>query len=402
MESRRGGRPPHVRPRSPSTGRPAPVRARPIAPSPTRLSRHRTIERRRGLPLVAKGLLALAVVALAASIVWIGSGGVGPFVASLATAFSGAFDKATATSSPSPGPTDAISDAPSIVPPVEPYTSLASVDVTVNVPVVIVGQEHYTVRLWVTLKDKEPALAAQATVGQTSVVVLPGVELAPGRNDIHATILGPGGESEPSVIVTWVLDTSKPKVTITSPKDGAAINRDRVTIKGKTQGRSTIVGRNEANGATQTVDAASDGLFQLVLPIEKGVNGITITATDPAGNAQSTILGVRRGSGKLTASLVGSAYRFRISRLPDDVTFTVTVTDPDGRPLAGATALFSITVPGLEAIVSSEVNTGGDGTARFRTRIPKGALAGSGLASVLVTTGEFGTTTDRQVLTVLE
>jgi hypothetical protein len=59
-----------------------------------------------------------------------------------------------------------------------------------------------------------------------------------------------------------------------------------------------------------------------------------------------------------------------------------------------------VTVPGLEAIVSSEILTNSSGTATFTTRIPKGALPGSGLASVLVTTDAFGQTTDRQVLTV--
>ena len=82
------------------------------------------------------------------------------------------------------------------------------------------------------------------------------------------------------------------------------------------------------------------------------------------------------------------------------MTFTVQVTDPDGKPIAGATALFTVSVPGLEAIVSGEIKTNENGTARFTTSIPKGAMKGSGLATVLVDTDEFGNLTDRQVLTV--
>ena len=82
------------------------------------------------------------------------------------------------------------------------------------------------------------------------------------------------------------------------------------------------------------------------------------------------------------------------------MTFAVQVTDPDGEPVADGVALFTVSVPGLEAIVSSEIKTNGNGTARFTTRIPKGAMAGSGLATVLVDAGEFGNLTDRQVLTV--
>ena len=51
MDSRRGGRPPQVRPRPDSFGRPFRPKVRPVAPSPQRLARHRRIDRRRGLPL---------------------------------------------------------------------------------------------------------------------------------------------------------------------------------------------------------------------------------------------------------------------------------------------------------------------------------------------------------------
>jgi len=109
---------------------------------------------------------------------------------------------------------------------------------------------------------------------------------------------------------------------------------------------------------------------------------------------------VRKGSGKLLVALSGTVYRFKAAKLPKDATFTVVVTGPDGRPLAGASALFTVTVPGLEAIVSGEIQTDGNGAASFSVRIPKGALPGTGLASVLVTTTDSGTGTDRQVLTV--
>ena len=76
------------------------------------------------------------------------------------------------------------------------------------------------------------------------------------------------------------------------------------------------------------------------------------------------------------------------------------VTDPGGRHLAGATALFSVTVPGLQPIVSGQIRTDASGSATFTMTIPKGAMKGSGLAVVQVTTGGLGSTSDRQVLTV--
>jgi len=109
---------------------------------------------------------------------------------------------------------------------------------------------------------------------------------------------------------------------------------------------------------------------------------------------------VRMGSGQLRVSLAGSAYRFKASKLPRSLTLRAVVTGPDGKPLRGATALFTVSVPGLEAIVSSEVSTSSDGSATFTTTIPAGAMAGSGLATVLVTTDSYGQGTDRQALTV--
>lgn len=401
MDSRRGARPSQVRPRPPSNGRPAPAMPRPVSPSPTRLARHREIERRRDFPLLAKVFLGLSIVALGATIVWVGSGGIGPFVASIAQGFGGVVGRigdVVASQSPSAPPT--VSDAPTIIAPDNPYTNVETADITVNVPPAVVGRDGYSVRLYVTLKDTPRTPLAEAPVGPTSRLVLPSVALASGRNDIQASIMGPAGESELSPVTTWVLDQVEPRITIISPKSNANVSRDSLTIKGKTQALSSIVARNDLNGATASTDADKDGLFQVSIAVAPGPNAITLTATDPAGNASSQVLKVTRGAGKLTVSLTGTVYRFKAAKLPTSATYTVTVIGPDGRPVAGASALFTVTVPGLEAIVSAEIPTGTDGTASFSTKIPKGVMAGSGLAVVQVTTTDYGTLPDRQVLTV--
>jgi len=372
-----------------------------VAPSTSRLQVHRGVERRRGLPLAAQGLLVLAIVALGASVLWAGSGGVGVVVASLAGALGGVVSTVTATPVPTRTPV-AIVDPPTVVAPDERYTRAETADVAVVVPASVVGDPSYEVRLYVAPKDTPAALAAEAPVGPTSTVVLRDVPLAPGVNDVHATLVGPGGETDPSPVVQYVVDLSKPRITVVSPVEDQVVNAETVRVTGKTQSRSSIVARNEANGATSTSDAAGDGTFEISVPLAAGTNGITITVTDPAGNVQTQTVSVRRGSGVLRAALSGTAYRFRAARLPDDVRFSVSVTDPDGRPLAGAIALFTVTVPGLEPIVSAQLTTGGDGTATFETRIAAGASKGGGLVTVLVETEQYGTITDRQVLTIVE
>jgi Glucodextranase, domain B len=401
MDTRHGGRPSQVRPRSPSNGRPAPSKIRAVGPSPTRLARHRRIERRRSLPLVVKASLALAVVALSLGVLWVASGSVGPVIAAAVRGFGGLVTSLGAVvSSPDPTAAPPVPDAPTIVSPEEPYTNADNVDITVRVPTSVVGLPDYSVRLWVTLADTPASVLTEVAVGPTSTLVIAAVPLSRGRNDIQASIVGPGGESERSAIATWVQDTSKPKLTIISPKDKSSTTKSSITIKGKTQARSSVRLRNNTNGATTTADADADGLFGAKIAVTAGSNSIEITTTDPAGNTNSVTLTIRRGSGKLVVALTGTVYRLKASKLPRTLSFKVTVTGPDGKRVAGATALFTVSVPGLEAIVSSQLPTRSDGTATFTTTIPAGALAGSGLATVLVTTDTSGQGTDRQVLTV--
>jgi hypothetical protein len=353
------------------------------------------------MPFVAKALLAASIVVMGGFIVWAGSGGVGPFLASVVSGFGG-FVETVGTAVGSTAPTEApiTSDAPVITSPEQPYTNAETIDVTVRVPAAIAGETGYTVRLYVTLPDTDPKILAESPVGATSVLVIPGVTLVKGSNDLQASVLGPGGESELSPVVSWVFDNVKPKVAVTSPKSGASISKTSTTVKGKTQAGSKVRLANNVNGATATVAAGKDQLWEAKIAIGEGLNVITITITDPAGNVNTGTLKLRHGSGELRAVLTGSAYRFKASKLPKQVSFTVVVTDPGGSRLAGATALFTVSVPGLEPIVSGQIRTNGSGTATFTTNIPRGVMKGSGLATVLVTTDGLGTITDRQVLTV--
>ncbi|HKF84972.1 MAG TPA: hypothetical protein VKB30_04240 [Candidatus Limnocylindrales bacterium] len=365
------------------------------------MSPYRNIERRRGLPLPVKAAMAASIALLSLGIVWVASGAVGPAMDGAVRGVGGFVSSVgSAVSSPEPTSAPAIADAPTVVAPLEAYTNDDVVDVTVHVPSNVAGADGYTVRLWVALKDQDPQIAQEVPVGPTSVLVIPEVELEKGRNDMQASIVGPGGESELSPVASWILDQSRPSIKISSPKDNASTSKTAVTVKGKTQANSTVRVRNDLTGASVTVVAGKDGLFEARIGIESGINTLNVTSTDPAGNPNAEVLTIRRGSGSMQVTLTGSAYRFTAKKLPRRVTLTVVVSGPDGRRVAGATALFTVTVPGLEAIVSTERPTDRSGVATFTTSIPRGALAGSGLASVLVTTPEYGQLTDRQVLTV--
>ena len=397
MTTRRDPRQTHVRPRPPSSGRPAPAKVRPRAPSSTRLSVHRPIQRNPGLPLVGKVGLVLAIALLGVAVLYVGAGGLGKVAGGLSSALGGFVTSVTSTPTPKPS-LAAVADAPTLQAPTEPYTQDSTVDLVVMVPPGVVGDNSQRIRVYLALKDQSPAPIQEAPLAATAQTIIP-VELTKGINDFSVTIVGPGGESQPSAVVRYVLDQAPAKITITSPKEGAVVNGDTVDIVGKTQARSTMIAHNAANGASITGAAATDGTFTLSLALGTGVNEITITGTDPAGNAKELVLTVRRGNGKLTATLSASAYRISVTKLPADLALRVSVSDPDGNALVGAAVTFTLSIPGIPTVTFDQV-TDADGRAEFTTSIPAGADPGQGLATVLVSSDQFGSTQDQSVITV--
>jgi glucodextranase-like protein len=400
MTTRRDHRRTHVRPRPPSTGRPAPVKVKPRSPGPTRLSGHRPVKRSGGLPLIFRVGLVAAVFALGLGVIYLGVGGLGVVVGGIGSTLGGFVSGVTST--PSPRPTIAsITDPPSLQQPSEPYTSEPTVDLVVTVPAGVGGNQSYKIRVYLALPDQAPTAIQDASVSAAARTVIPGVELTDGVNDFTVTIVGPAGESEPSLVVRYVLDVAPPKITITSPKANAIVNGKAVSIKGKTQARTTLLARNQDNGSSIAGTAESDGTFNLSLALSPGVNNIAITGTDPAGNVTETSLSLRRGSGELAVALGASIHQIKRSRLPEPVTLTATVTDPDGNPLAGADVTFTLSIPGVGPI-TRDTKTEPNGKASFRTTVPKGADLGQGSATVLVSSSEFGSTQDNTVISIVK
>ncbi|MBI2776133.1 MAG: hypothetical protein HYX57_02540 [Chloroflexi bacterium] len=398
MTTRRGGRSSHVRPRAPSTGRPAAQRVRVPAPDAYRLKQAKGLDkRRRGIPLPARLLLVVAVAALGFAVFSTATGGIGSLVRALGSSLTGFVDNITATPKPSATPI-VIAGAPTIASPAEPYTNQPIADLEVTIADNLVGDPAVRVRIYLTLEGQAPAPIAEVPVGSTIRMIVP-VDLTPGRNDFYATIVEAGLESEASPVVTFILDAEPPAFVLSSPAAGATINRSTVDLTGTTQPRTTILARNEANGTSISGVAATDGTFTLSLPLEPGPNGIRITGTDPAGNTGELILSVVRGSGSLTATLTASSSRISVSSLPVSLQLGVLVTDPDGLPLEGATVTFNLTVPGIQPI-AKEATTAGDGRATFTTTLPTGVTAGAGLATVVVATTDFGTTSASRTITI--
>ena len=373
------------------------MKVRPRAPAPGRLSVRTPIRRSRGIPLIGRIALAVGIFAVGAGVIYLGAGGLGTVAGALGSTVSDFIAGVTATPVPAATPV-VTSQAPSIEAPSEPYTNQESVDLIVIVPSDLAGDSDHRLRVYLALKDQAPAPIQEAPIGSGQRTIIP-VTLTKGSNDFSVTIVGPGGESESSPLVRWILDLSKPAIRLNSPRHEAVINRKAVTLEGRTQGRTTLIVRNQETGDSVSGTAANDGTFALTLPIAKGANPLKLTATDPAGNVNELELTVTRGSGRLRASLSASAYSISQANLPQAIRLTVTVDDPDGKPLAGARATFTLSIPGIPT-VTGNATTDANGRAIFETTIPRGANRGSGPAGVLVQTEDFGRTTDETALTV--
>jgi hypothetical protein len=360
----------------------------------------RAPEPARGMPLLARLALLVAIAALAVVVASTVTGVLPRVVSSFGSALGGI----TGTFLKTPVPSQSLAPipaAPTLVSPQNPYTNKPTTNVAGTVPPEVVGRPGFLVRIYVALPDQQPVAVRDVGVGETTSFVVDSLTLEPGRNDVTATIVGPGGESESSPVITYVLDKTKPKITVSSPKNNATVNGATVKIAGKTQGKSTVVARNEANGTAATTTAGADGAFTLQVPLSSGTNGISLTATDPAGNVAAAVVTVRRGSGKLGIAVSSSAYQVSAARLPRGISLRALVTDPNGAPVVGQSVTFTLTIPGVPALTGEDV-TDASGQATFRATIPAGATPGSGLGTAFVTTAQYGDASGRVSITIVK
>ncbi|MFH1475674.1 MAG: hypothetical protein ABIG85_07420 [Chloroflexota bacterium] len=352
------------------------------------------------MPLPARLAMLVAVVALAAVVVSTVTGILPRVVSAIGTTLGGIADSVLPTASPSASLVP-IPAPPTLVSPDKAYTNRPTATLVGTVPLEVVGRDGFLVRIYVALPDQLPVAVRDVEVGETPAFVVEKLALEPGRNDVTATLVGPGGESEPSSVITYILDQKKPPVTVTSPKNGATVNGATAKVTGKTQGNSVVVARNEANGTSVTVTADAKGAFTVEVTLRSGANGIALTATDPAGNVGTAVLTIRRGSGSLDLGLSASAFRISAARLPRVIELRARVTDPDGGLLSRQAVSFTLSIPGVPVITGEDVSDG-SGMATFRTTIPAGATVGSGLATAFVTTTGFGDASAQISITIIK
>ena len=374
MTDRRGARATQVRPRPPSTGRPTPPKPRQRTTAPYRPVQHRRIERGSGLPLMAQVFLGVAILALGALVLYGATGQMTKLAGGLASSVSHMFDGLAAGPSASPSG-GVISIAPTLDPPTNSYTNESTVDITGTVPLTVIGDSDLTISLYQTLQGQSPTLIQDGIpIPNTAAFTIPAVKLQKGSNVFTAKIVGSGGSGPASAPITYVLDNSKPKLTITSPKNGTKVNGSTVSVTGMTQANSGIVAANTTNHTSASATADKNGSFTISVPITAGGNTISITATDPASNVATATVTVTRGSGKLTMTLKSSRSSFSAKK-GATITFTATLTDPNGKPIAGQNVTFIVALAGLPTDIQMNRQTNASGVVTFTEKILKGAAS---------------------------
>ncbi len=336
---------------------------------------------------MAKAALAAAVVVLGGVILLNAPGVIGSIFGGFGQAVSGVVGKLSQTAAPSATDT-VLPPAPLLTIPNQPYTNQPTLDLTGTVPNSIVGQAGYSVRVYRKAGTGPNTRVAEVPIGDSPTFIVPAVALMTGSNAFSATLVFDGAESPPSTLVTYILDQSKPKITISSPTKNAVINGATVTITGQTQAGSSISARNEANTQTAVATADNTGAFSVIVPIAGGVNGINVTATDPAGNTASAVISIKRGTGQLTVKLSASSYHFSAAK-SNPITMSMLILDPNGSALAGATVTFSLSVPGSSPVITKTLTTDSSGRVSWKTTIPK-TVAGKGEIAALVETTSYG------------
>lgn len=217
------------------------------------------------------------------------------------------------------------------------------------------------------------------------------VDLVEGTNVLVATVAR--GKDVATDTVTVRRDTDPPTVVVESPRDGSVVVAGEITVAGMV---NDIIpgGTTNSNDVTVTVngiEAIVNNQAYLVqgLRLAEGLNMLTATATDAAGNSASSTISVTRDS-MISATrlvVVSGNNQSGVARSVLPQPMLVRLEDELGVPVVGAEAHFAVIrgggmFPGFEA--SRTVVTDGNGEAEVDFEL--GTRAGEGLHRVLVTT----------------
>ncbi len=198
-----------------------------------------------------------------------------------------------------------------------------------------------------TVDDPE----ASVTVNGSSALVSGGVfnltlDIGEGTRFITAVAQDPLGNTSTSSISVTV-DKTPPRVIITSPSDGATLFSSPITVTGMIN--DIVSGTVNGNNATVTVNGifaqvSNRGFIADGISLSQGINTITATGTDAAGNQAQTSITVTldtQAKPKIKISSGNNQQGTIQSALP--LPLVVQLTDSGGSPVSNKPVTFSVT-----------------------------------------------------------
>jgi hypothetical protein len=390
----------HVRPLPPSNDRLRGHQLTPTTSGRAILRRYKPTRSRDGVspPL---GLGATVVfLTLAAVVLVVGGNVLLAVVGQLAHAFDNAVVHVSSLPPATAAPSGVALDTPTFDAPGNGgYTSHPTVALSGSVPAEATRKTGYSVRIYSIAADDSRTKVAEVAVGDTARFTTEAIQLVEGTNTFVASLVTPSSEGQASPPVVYILDTKPPSLSIASPANGSTQTGTSVVVSGQTDPgvTVTILNQQSPGGGLSSKIVGDDGQFAITIGLVAGSNAIAITATDQAGNVSSSSLTVKRSFGKLIANLAVTPSTFK-SAGPTTLKLTARVTTQNGGPLASASVVFTVSVVGLNSIVSPELTTDQTGTATWKVTI-SGATPGIGAASLLVTSPDGSQVTATTQLT---
>jgi Glucodextranase, domain B len=170
--------------------------------------------------------------------------------------------------------------------------------------------------------------------------------LAEGPNTVTVTAASSAGALA-SATVTVTLDTTPPRVTITSPADQFTTADDSISVAGIVN--DIVVGTvndEQARVSVKSVPAAvaNRTFLASTVPLVPGVNIIQAVATDKVGNAATTeITVIRQALGHKSIDLVSGNNQSGVIRSVLSQPLVVSLADTSGGSVANKTVIFKVT-----------------------------------------------------------
>lgn len=129
----------------------------------------------------------------------------------------------------------------------------------------------------------------QTATGYTCSYKVPSA-LADGSHTFTLNVSDNDGNAATAVVTSFIVDTTPPVLTITSPDNNLITNSSTITITGTTNDALSTPVTLTINGTDVPVD--EDGSFSYVYTLTEGENVITSVATDAAGKSSTVVRNV--------------------------------------------------------------------------------------------------------------